>query len=99
MGVDKVKWDQNTHSDSAHDREMQLLQSFRYQQLYRQPSPQLQVAPPSPSMVSGSTRSPFSGSSTVQRTYSRTKVKQSLSRSNTPVETVPSSPKPKKTNP
>jgi len=101
--VDKVKWDQNTHSDSVHDREMQLLQSFRYQQLYRQPSPQLQLAPPSPSTVSGSTRSPFSGSSSVQRTYgrtySRTKVKQSLSRSNTPVETVPSSPKPKKTNP
>ena len=103
--VDKVKWDQNTHSNSVPDREMQLLQSFRYQQLYRQPSPQLQVETPSTSTVSGSTRSPFSGSSSVQRTYGRTysraKVKQSLSRSNTPVETVITSAPahPKKTNP
>jgi len=93
----KVKWDQNTSSDCAPDREMQLLQSFRHQQLYRQPSPQ----PSSTSTLSGSVRCPFSGSNvqrTYGRTYSRTKVKQSLSRSTTPIETPPS-PQPKKKNP
>lgn len=90
--LDRVQWDKNTHSSSVPDKEMKLLQSFRYQQLYGQPSPQLQLSPvtqqPSTNL---SSRSPFSGSSvqrTYGRTYSRAKVKQSLSRSNTPVETI-----------
>merc|ERR1719369_1274724 len=90
--VDKVQWDKNTHSSSVPDKEMKLLQSFRYQQLYGQPSPQLQLSPiKQQQSTTLSPRSPFSGSSvqrTYGRTYSRTKVKQSLSRSNTPVETI-----------
>ena len=90
--LDRVKWDKNTHSSSVPDKEMKLLQSFRYQQLYGQPSPQLELSPVTQQQQPAtnlSPRSPFSGlQRTYGRTYSRAKVKQSLSRSNTPVETV-----------
>ena len=92
LKLDKVKWDQNTSSTSAPSKATQLLQSFRYQQLYSQPSPQLQLAAAKPS------NSPFSGPSmqrTYGKTYSRAKVKQSISRSNTPVDTNLTSPQQK----
>jgi len=92
LKLDRVKWDQNTSSTSAPSKATQLLQSFRYQQLYRQPSPQLQLAAAKPAT------SPFSGPSvqrTYGKTYSRAKVKQSLSRSNTPVDANLASPQQK----
>jgi len=95
LKLDKVKWDQNTSSSSVPDKQMQLLQSFRYQQLYRQPSPQLQLSAGAKQVTS-----PFRGPSvqrTYGRTYSRAKVKQSLSRSNTPVEASLTSTQQKKT--